>query len=96
MAHPAADLRRSGLNPDPSKGEVKAPVILWGPYLWADGVKGRRSDDLVYVRSDLVRDGTHPSESGERKVSQQLLTFFKSDPTSRPWFVKDESSRPTR
>ena len=58
------------LNFDASRGEVKFPVILWGPYLWADGVKGRRSDDLVYVRSDLVGDGTHPSASGrERSVS---------------------------
>ena len=84
------------LNFDASRGEVKAPVILWGPYLWADGVKGRRSDDLVYGRSDLVADGTHPSEGGTRKVSQQLLSFFKRDPTSRPWFVKDGSSGATR
>ena len=84
------------LNFNPAKGVVKAPVILWGPYLWADGVKGRRSDDLVYVRSDLVADGTHPSEGGTRKVSQQLLSFFKRDPTSRPWFVKDGSSGATR
>ncbi|MEK7995340.1 MAG: hypothetical protein AAB403_16175, partial [Planctomycetota bacterium] len=31
------------LNCDPAKGEVKSPLLLWGPYLWADGVKGRKS-----------------------------------------------------
>jgi hypothetical protein len=29
---------RPDLNPDPGKGPVKAPVLLWGPYLWADAL----------------------------------------------------------
>jgi lysophospholipase L1-like esterase len=62
--------------------------LLWGPYLWADGVKGRKSDDLIWTRQDLAEDGTHPSSSGQRKVAEQLLTFLKSDPSARPWFVK--------
>ncbi|MFH1718023.1 MAG: hypothetical protein ABIF19_11765, partial [Planctomycetota bacterium] len=36
----------AGLNYDPSKREVKSPLLLWGPYLWADGThpstSGRR------------------------------------------------------
>jgi hypothetical protein len=78
------------LNYDPAKGEVKAPLLLWGPYLWADGLTPRKSDGLTWKREDLSdRDGTHPSpESGREKVAKLLLTFFKSDPTSRPWFVK--------
>jgi len=76
------------LNYDPAKGEVKAPLVLWGPYLWADGTKGRKSDDLTYRREDLGPDGTHPSNSGRQKVAEQLLKFFKSDPTAKPWFAK--------
>jgi len=76
------------LNADPAKGEVKAPVVLWGPYLWADGIKGRSGDDLVYKREDLGPDGTHPSPSGRQKVADLLLRFFKSDPTASPWFTK--------
>jgi hypothetical protein len=78
------------LNYDPAKGEVKMPLLLWGPYLWADGITPRKSDGLVWKREDLSeRDGTHPSpDSGREKVANLLLTFFKNDPTSHPWFAK--------
>lgn len=75
------------LNADPARGDVKAPVLLWGPYLWADGVKGRKAHDLVWNREDLGPDGTHPSASGQQKVAVLLLNFFKTDPTSKPWFL---------
>jgi hypothetical protein len=78
----------SELNADPSHGAVKAPVLLWGPYLWADGMTPRKSDKLVWERSDLVGDGTHPSDSGRRKVADMLLTFFKTDANAKTWFVK--------
>jgi hypothetical protein len=43
------------------EGKVEGPVLLWGPYLWADGVTPRRSDKLVWERKDLGEDGVHPS-----------------------------------
>ncbi|QDU31811.1 hypothetical protein ETAA8_69710 [Anatilimnocola aggregata] len=67
---------------------AKAPVLLWGPYLWADGTTPRATDKLVYLREDLANDGTHPSEQGRRKVAQQLLDFFKTDELARVWFRK--------
>lgn len=76
------------LNYDPSKGPVRSPWVAWGPYLWADGNKGRKADGLVWLREDLAEDGTHPSMSGRQKVANLLLDFLKKDPTSRPWFVK--------
>ncbi len=39
-------------NYDPAKGEVRAVWAEWGPYLWTDGVKGRK-DGFVYLRSDV-------------------------------------------
>jgi hypothetical protein len=75
------------LNYSPERGEVKAPLLLWGPYLWGDGVKPRKADGLVWKREDLGPDGTHPSDSGRQKVADLLLTFFKTDATARPWFV---------
>ncbi|MBI3697971.1 MAG: hypothetical protein HY238_24445, partial [Acidobacteria bacterium] len=64
------------------------PWLAWGPYLWADGMKGR-ADGLRYLREDLQpSDGTHPSIAGREKVARQLLEFLKSHPTSRPWFGK--------
>ena len=79
---------KGDLNYDPSKGEVKAPILLWGPYLWADGMTPRKSDGLTYTRQDLKEtDGTHPSPSAQQKIARMLLDFFKSDPTAKPWFV---------
>jgi hypothetical protein len=80
----------AALNYDPAKGEVKSPLLLWGPYLWADGLTPRKSDGLIWKREDLSdRDGTHPSPaSGREKVAKLLLTFFSNDPTSQPWFLK--------
>jgi hypothetical protein len=77
------------LNYDPAKGAVRSPWVAWGPYLWADGMKGRKQDSVIYVAEDMGPDGTHPStRSGRAKVGKQLLEFLKNDPTSRPWFVK--------
>lgn len=75
-------------------GTAEEPVLLWGPYLWADGVKGRKADGLVWTRADLADDGTHPGPAGRRKVADLLLTFLKTDPTAKPWFAKGPAARP--
>ena len=76
------------LNYDPAKEAVKSPLLLWGPYLWADGENGRKIDDLVWRPEDLGPDGTHPSDNGRRKVAELLLDFVKTDSTAKTWFVK--------
>ena len=78
----------AALNFNADKGAVKAPLLLWGPYLWADGTTPRKSDSLVYHRDDLAGDGTHPSEAGRDKVAKVMLEFFKTDPFARSWFVR--------
>ena len=75
------------LNFNPSRGPALAPLILWGPYLWADGTAGR-SDGFVWPCNDLETDLTHPNTNGTAKVGAQLLAFFKTDPTATPWFLK--------
>lgn len=76
------------LNADPTKGEVKSPLVLWGPYLWGDGTTPRK-DSLVWNRDDLSdRDGTHPSPSGQKKVADVLVKFFHSDPYAKSWYLK--------
>jgi hypothetical protein len=77
----------ASLNADEARGPVKAPVALWGPYLWADGTSGRKLDQLAYIRADFTPDGTHPSPTGRQKVAQLLLDHFKTDPTARTWFL---------
>lgn len=66
----------------------KSPLLLWGPYLWADGDKGRKFDDLKYLKDDFGGDGTHPSNSGREKVAKQLLEFFATSPLAKGWFAK--------
>ncbi len=72
-----------------ANGTGKAPLILWGPYFWADGTTPRRGDHLVWERKDLAGDGTHPSQSGRQKVAEMLLKFFKEDALARTWFLKE-------
>jgi hypothetical protein len=76
------------LNYDPAKGQAKAPLLLWGPYLWADGTTPRKRDGLIYAARDFEVDGAHPSESGRQKVANLLLTFFQTDSLARTWYLK--------
>lgn len=78
----------AALNADKSKGDVKAPVLLWGPYLWTNGAEGRSIDDLKWTREDVANDGTHPSFAGQRKIGELILKFFKTDQTAQGWFLK--------
>ncbi|MEX0745701.1 MAG: hypothetical protein WD118_08865 [Phycisphaeraceae bacterium] len=75
------------VNADATRGPVTAPVLLWGPYLWADGTKPREADGLIWERGDLARDGTHPTTTGTAKVAELLVGYFTTDPLARPWFV---------
>ena len=93
---------RGGLNPEPYAYESafgvrhliqkqsidEAPLLLWGPYLWAEGEKGRKLDDIKYLKDDFAGDGTHPSRSGQEKVASQLLAFFTTNPLAKSWFAK--------
>ena len=90
----------TGLNPEPHAyhsgfavkwtieqriaGEGR-PWLAWGPYLWADGLRGR-SDGLIWKCSDFQNDGTHPSSQGIHQVAKLLLDFFMTDQTAEIWF----------
>jgi hypothetical protein len=74
------------LNFDPAKGDVKAPWLSWGPYLWAKDSK--RGDGFSYEERDFsASDGTHESQPGQEKIGSALLGFFKTDTTAKVWFV---------
>lgn len=62
-----------------------SPVLLWGPYLWADGATPR-SDGLTWLCDDFRRDGVHPGETGRQKAAELMLEFFKTDPLTSQWF----------
>lgn len=77
-----------------------APVLLWGPYIWADGLISndgliwKCSTDLESQNMDFQNDGTHPSLYGEMKVSQKLIEFFTTHPTTT-WFAGSNGPLPT-
>jgi hypothetical protein len=66
----------------------KAPVLAWGPYLWADGAKTRDKDGLVWKREDFLPDGLHFSATGRDKAGDALLRFFQEDAVASSWFCK--------
>jgi hypothetical protein len=72
---------------DPELALTKSPLLVWGPYLWANGEKGRKLDALVWMREDFGADGVHPSDSGRQKVAELLLSFFTQDPLAKLWFA---------
>jgi hypothetical protein len=74
------------LNSESASGTPNAPVLLWGPYLWANGT-APASTGLQWFRQDFVSDGIHPSASGRAKGAGQLANFFTSDPFAAQWFT---------
>lgn len=81
-----------GLNFDPAQGEVKAPYLTWGPYLWIDG-ENPRSDGQRWLAKDMTQDCTHPSTNGQKKVADMLMAFFKTDLLTTAWFLANEPIR---
>jgi len=76
------------LNFDPAHGEVKAPLVIWGPYLWAQGNSPRKLDGLTWTQGDVRADQLHPNESGTKKTTMLLLNFFKTNEGTARWFLK--------
>jgi hypothetical protein len=77
------------LNYDSSRGPVTSPILMWGPYFWANGLTPRKSDGLIWRRIDTKQvDGLHPSALGKQKTTAMMLNFFTTDPGAKLWFVK--------
>jgi len=69
------------------RGELKAPVVIWGPYLWACGNSPRKADGLTWTQNDVRPDQLHPNENGCKKTTALLTNFFKTDEGTRRWFL---------
>ncbi len=75
----------AALNADPAAGAVQAPVLLWGPYLWARGNTPRASDGLTWPIAFVETDHVHPSMPGEARVAQLLADFLLHESTAAAW-----------
>ncbi|HLJ54493.1 MAG TPA: hypothetical protein VKT77_05590 [Chthonomonadaceae bacterium] len=69
-----------------ARGQVRAPWLSWGPYIWANG-SVHSTQALPSTEADFAGDGTHESPAGQDKVGRALLHFFLTDTTTRPWFT---------
>ncbi len=64
--------------------QVLAPLLRWGPYLWAYGVQAR-ADGVAWPREFFVADGVHPTAAGPAQVADLLRDYYLSD-SSTQWF----------
>ena len=81
------------LNYDPARGEVTAPFLAWGPYLWIDG-ETPRADGRVWTAQNLAVDCVHPSLEGRDQVAEMLVEFFLNDPLAAAWYPAGAFSSP--
>lgn len=79
----------SRLNYNSSRGPVSAPLLVWGPYFWAQGDSPRKADGFTWSVPDVRPDDhMHPSSAGCKKVATLLLNFMKTDAGAQRWFLK--------
>jgi|CXWL01.1.fsa_nt_gi hypothetical protein len=81
----------ASLNYNAASGPVMAPLLLWGPYLWANGSTPNGAG-LSWLPADFEPDHVHPSVSGEVKVGALLSAFFASAP-SATWLTGRPDTR---
>lgn len=72
------------VNGDLALNSADVPWIAWAGHIWADGTKAS-SDGHAWDCDDFVCDGVHPAVYGKQKVTDILMNFFTTDPTSE-WF----------
>jgi hypothetical protein len=72
------------LNHDPLLGPVEAPVVVWGPYLWAFGDMPRL-DGFSTPRPYFGPDGVHASRLGEERIADQYLVFLAGSASAQTW-----------
>ena len=74
------EMRGSAANPGRGTlnyAKKSAPLIMWGPYLWANGMTPR-TDSTFWMRPDFEPDGVHPSQLGETKAAGMCSSFSRA------------------
>lgn len=66
--------------------DAPAPVLAWGPYIWANGTSVR-SDGLSWQIADFESDRIHPNDTGRLKVAQRLMAVL-ADAGVSGWYQR--------
>jgi hypothetical protein len=75
-------------------GTETRPWLVWGPYLWADGLNPR-SDGLFWDPAlHLEADLTHPSAGGEQQVADQLNAYLAAQDFVSSWLFPAQGATP--
>lgn len=66
----------------------KVPFMMWGPHVWADGMRANETDGLTWACEEFRVDGGgwHLNNSGKEKVGQMLFDFFNADEVASYWY----------
>ena len=70
------------LNCDPARGEVKAPVSLWGPYLWACRQPASQGGRFGLDGAGRSRQRPHASQRSRLPEGHRTIAQV---PQNRPW-----------
>ncbi len=65
---------------------------LYGSYHWTDGETPQSDGFYLDCETDIGGDGLHLSATGEQKVAQKMLSFFKSDTAASIWMYANTAS----
>jgi hypothetical protein len=64
------------------------PLCAWATYFWTMGDRPRQ-DGYRWSSDDVGADGVHLSPTGQTRVAQELLDFWRNDPYAKIWFAAD-------
>jgi hypothetical protein len=67
------------MNGDEALASAKSPLLLWGPYLWAEGEKGRKIDDLKYAQRRLRRRRRASERQRARKGREAVAGVLRHE-----------------
>lgn len=68
-----------------------APLAAWATYFWTAG-DAPRPDGYRWTKDNVVTDGVHLSDAGQKRVAGELLTFFGADSFAKTWFLAAPSA----
>ncbi len=69
---------------------AEIPLVTWGSYHWTDGSVERMDGLSLICEDDVAEDGLHLSGTGEIKMGQLMLDYFKTDTTAKYWFFDED------